>query len=193
VVQDEQHRTEDVAQLLRKQLPLLTQRLRSTLEKLSAPRDIKSANCNISQWWQQLKDRYIGRDISFVETIEHDCEIPYESFDSILENLLQNAREKRIEEPGTAISVVLESKQLSDTDKIRISVTDSGSAIPDEISKQLFHDALQSESGFGIGLYQSHQQAARMGYRLALKENRSGNVCFVLENQSSPQVSDKTD
>ena len=118
---------------------------------------------------------------------------PYESFDSILENLLQNAREKRIEQPNTEITVTLESKQKSDTDSIRISVSDSGSAIPDEISKQLFHDALQSESGFGIGLYQSHQQAARMGYRLTLEENRAGHVCFVLENQSSPPVSGKTD
>ena len=65
VVQDEQHRTEDVAQLIRKQLPLLTQRLRSTLEKLSAPRDIKSSSCDIKLWWQQLNDRYIGRDIIF--------------------------------------------------------------------------------------------------------------------------------
>jgi signal transduction histidine kinase len=184
VVQDEQHRTEDVAQLLRKQLPLLTQRLRSTLEKLSAPRDTKSASCNVSQWWQQLKDRYIGRDISFTENIQHDFDIPYESFDSILENLLQNAREKRIDQPNTEITVALESKQVSDANSVRISVTDSGAAIPDEICKQLFHDALQSESGFGIGLYQSHQQAARMGYHLVLSENSPGHVCFVLENQA---------
>jgi nitrogen-specific signal transduction histidine kinase len=185
VVQDEQHNTEDVARLIRKQLPLLTQRLRSTLEKLSAPRNIKSSSCNISQWWQQLRDRYIGREISFTENIEHDCEIPYEVFDSILENLLQNAREKRINEPQTAILVSLECKCSTETDNIKITVCDTGSAIPDNTSKQLFRDALQSESGFGIGLYQSHQQAVRIGYSLALSENRAGQVCFVLQNQAT--------
>jgi len=183
VVQDEQHRTDDVARLIRKQLPLLTQRLRSTLEKLSAPRDIKSSKSNLSQWWQQLKDRYIGREISFSENIEHDCAIAYEVFDSVLENLLQNAREKRINEPDTEITVHLESKHEAAVDRVRITVTDTGSAIPGEVCRQLFHDALQSESGFGIGLYQSHQQAARIGYRLAVSENRPGHVCFVLESQ----------
>jgi sensor histidine kinase regulating citrate/malate metabolism len=60
--------------------------------------------------------------------------------------------------------------------------------MPEETRKQLFHDALQSESGFGIGLYQSHQQAARFGYSLALSENRAGHVCFVLENQVGDSI-----
>lgn len=182
VVQDDQHRTEDVAQLLRKQLPLLTQRLKSTLEKLSAPREQQASQVSLQQWWQQLKDRYIGREINFSESIAGDCEISAENFDSILENLLQNAREKRIREPDIAIDVELSAEATGETQRISITVADTGAAIAEELSQQLFRDALQSESGFGIGLYQSHQQAKRMGYQLILQDNRPGRVCFKLSS-----------
>ncbi|MGB5398444.1 MAG: ATP-binding protein, partial [Gammaproteobacteria bacterium] len=159
VMQDKQHRTEDVAELLRKQLPLLTQRLKSTLEKLSTPSTTESTSISVHQWWQQFKDRYTGREIAFEDTIEHDCQVPYETFDSILENLLQNAREKRIHEPGITISVSMSCKKSAGASMVSLKVCDSGSAISDEIKQQLFHEPLQSESGFGIGLYQSRQQA----------------------------------
>ncbi|MGB5398347.1 MAG: ATP-binding protein, partial [Gammaproteobacteria bacterium] len=111
-----------------------------------------------------------------------DCQVPYETFDSILENLLQNAREKRIHEPGITISVSMSCKQSAGASMVSLKVCDSGSAISDEIKQPLFHEPLQSESGFGIGLYQSRQQAERNGYNLSLSENNPGKVCFMLEN-----------
>ena len=184
VMQDKQHRTEDVAQLLRKQLPLLTQRLKSTLDKLGTPRTTETTSTSANEWWQQFKNRYAGREISFSEVFEHDCHIPQETFDSIVENLLQNAREKRINEPEITISVSMNCGLSEGIPVVTLKVCDSGSAISDDIKQQLFHELLQSESGFGIGLYQSCQQAERNGYSLSLAENEPGRVCFTLETNT---------
>ena len=183
VMQDKQHRTEDVAELLRKQLPLLTQRLKSTLDKLGKPSSTESRDHSAHQWWQQFKDRYTGRDITYSEILEHECQVPQDMLDSILENLLQNAREKRITEPDISIFVSMSCKLSEGTPRVSLQVCDTGSAISSTIVQQLFHEPLQSESGFGIGLYQSFQQAERNGYSLRLSENTLGRVCFTLQNK----------
>ena len=107
--------------------------------------------------------------------------IPVELFDTVVENLLDNARTKRINTPDLLIQVTLQ----SDSAGIVLSVTDSGDAIPEETASQLFNEVINSENGFGIGLYQSHQLAMRQGYELRLTNNVKGNVCFSLSSKHS--------
>ena len=135
----------------------------------------------MSNWWSQIKVRYNGRNIEFTEQIEHDAEIPIDVYDSIIENLLENARSKRIVQPEIAITVTLE----SDAEASSIRVCDSGAAIPEETASLLFRETLASEDGFGIGLYQSNRQAEQNGLALELEHNEEGRVCFILRNRAA--------
>lgn len=175
VIADEQTTIEDARDLLQKQLPLLTQRLKTTLEKLSTPEQNTSEQIKLSKWWQQLQSRYTGRNITFYERFDNDVSVPVEVFDTAIENLLDNARAKRIAEPELEIKVKLISE-----DDFSLTVIDDGKKISDEIAERLFTEVISSESGFGIGLYQARQLALRSGYDLRLKDNSDGNVCFQL-------------
>ena len=181
VVADEQTSVEDARSLLSSQLPLLTQRLKTTLDKLTTPAQADSEQKPLSVWFQSLQSRYAGRDIAFEADINHDTMIPVELFDTVVENLLDNARTKRINTPDLLIQVTLQ----SDSAGIVLSVTDSGDAIPEETASQLFNEVINSENGFGIGLYQSHQLAMRQGYELRLANNVKGKVCFSLSSKHS--------
>ncbi len=162
--------------LLKQQLPLLTQRLKTTLDKLSTPEQTDTKTGSLVNWWTQLKVRYNGRNIKFEDQIENDTDIPLEVFDSVTENLLENARSKRIKETGLQISVSLTNNQHN----IHLTVCDSGSTIEKDIVDRLFNEPLDSEDGFGIGLYQASQQARRQGLVLKLEHNERQRVCFSL-------------
>ncbi len=181
VVADEQTSVEDARSLLSSQLPLLTQRLKTTLDKLTTPAQADSEQKLLSVWYQSLQSRYAGRDIVFEADINHDIMIPVDLFDTVVENLLDNARTKRINTPDLLIQVTLQ----SDSAGIVLSVTDSGDAIAEETASQLFNEVITSENGFGIGLYQSHQLAMRQGYELRLANNVKGKVCFSLSSKQS--------
>ncbi len=181
VIADEQTSVDDARNLLSYQLPLLTQRLKTTLEKLTTPVQADSEQKPLSVWFQSLQSRYAGRDIVFEADIRHDAMIPVELFDTIVENLLDNARTKRINTPGLSIQVSLR----SDSAGIELCVTDTGDAVADEIADQLFHEVINSENGFGIGLYQSRQLAMRQGYELHLTNNVKGAVRFSLSSRQS--------
>ena len=181
VVADEQTSVEDARSLLSSQLPLLTQRLKTTLDKLTTPAQADSEQKPLSVWFQSLQSRYAGRDIAFEADINHDTMIPVDLFDTVVENLLDNARTKRINTPDLLIQVTLH----SDSAGIVLSVTDSGDVIAEETASQLFNEVINSENGFGIGLYQSRQLAVRQGYELRLTNNVKGNVCFSLSSKHS--------
>ena len=68
----EGERTTDAFQLLKKQLPLLTERLQTTLDKLSAPATETSESAPVRSWWQDIQSKYSGRDINFTESIHAD-------------------------------------------------------------------------------------------------------------------------
>jgi len=53
-------------------------------------------------------------------------------------------------------------------------------AVPEDIAAGLLRAPVSSSGGLGIGLYQAARQASASGYRLALEENRDGDVCFLL-------------
>ena len=178
MVQDD-GRTAETYQILKKQLPLLTERLQTTLDKLSAPVLESSQSVSLKSWWQEIQSKYAGRNISFTETVHSDPLIPVEMFNTVTENLLDNARSKRLIQPDLSITVILQ----SDNNHIDLRVMDNGSPVPDETAAQLFEEVIFSENGFGIGLYQSGQLARKAGYSLTLEHNNQGNVCFRLSRR----------
>ena len=179
IVLDKDTRLEDVQIILQQQLPLLTQRLKATIDKLSDPTQEQSKTSSISTWWNQLKVRYNRRNIDFIDKIECDLNIPVDVYDSIIENLLENARSKRILDPNIEIIVRLECRD----NHVRLTVLDTGKAIAEQIAAIIFTTPLDSENGFGIGLYQCQQQAKRHNIELELYENTERHVCFKLEQQ----------
>ncbi|NNJ97080.1 MAG: HAMP domain-containing histidine kinase [Gammaproteobacteria bacterium] len=177
-VLQEDGRIDEAHQMLRKQLPLLTDRLQATLDKLSAPALESTESVSLKTWWEDMKAKYAGRNIEFSESIDSETFIPAEVFNTVTENLLENARAKRQLQPDLSITLSLH----SDTGKVQLRVVDNGKPVPDETLTQLFSEVIFSENGFGIGLYQSSQIAKRAGYKLLLENNTPGNVCFSLTN-----------
>ena len=179
IINDNDAQMQEKVDVIKTQMPLLTQRLNTTLEKLRAPSadDVrKSSKGSLLHWWNQMQMRYTGRHIEFSSDINQDIEIPVDIFTTVLENLLDNARNKRSREPRLKIIV-----NLSDKDnQLTISVTDTGSAINPDIASQLFKEVVSSNDGFGIGLYQSYELAKNHGVELKIEENMDGQVSFSL-------------
>jgi len=183
IINDNDAQMHEKMDVLKKQMPILTQRLNTTLEKLrlpAKPDNTQACSGSLLHWWNQLQIRYTGRHIKFSTDINSDSEIPVDIFTTVIENLLDNARNKRIREPDLKISVT-----LSNTDKqLRLSVTDTGSAIDPQIGQQLFKEVVSSQDGFGIGLYQCYELAKNHGYELTVQDNTEGKVCFTLSVSS---------
>ena len=184
IINDNDSQMSEIIDVLKKQMPLLTQRLNITLEKLRAPQNTdlvtKSLNGSLLHWWNQLQHRYTDRHIQFSTDISTDMEIPIDVFTTVIENLLDNARNKRIREPELNIVVQLSSIN----EQLCLSVCDTGSAITKQIAQQLFSEVVSSQDGFGIGLYQCYELAKNHGYGLAISDNSAGNVCFTLQQQT---------
>ena len=180
VADSENVNIEESHQLLKKQLPLLTQRLKSTLEKLTTPSKLGTDVGLLSTWWEQVNYRYNDRSITFTGKIDVDLEIIIDVFESVIENILENARQKRSMEPNIKINVEL----ISNESDFELTICDDGSAIPGSVINTLFKSVIASENGYGIGLYQSYQQAKTAGYDLSLINNISGSVCFSLNNKN---------
>jgi len=163
-------------QLIGKQLPLLTQRLQNTLDKLQTKTDTGQSFKVLDIWWTELQSRYHGRDIQFEGITSANISIDTDVFDTVLENLLENARNKRRTRPETEIVTKIEIVN----DKPVISVCDDGEPVAESKTTNLFKQILPSNDGYGIGLYQSAQLAARNGYQLELLNNQTGKVCFQI-------------
>jgi len=167
---------DDLEEMLERQLPHLTQRLQLALDKLQAPQEPVTLECQLGQWWEGLRERNKGQDIGFEATLEADLLIPMDLFDSVAENLLDNARFKRQMEPDLEIRVRLEST----SERTRLCVSDNGSEVDPATAAVLFKEPVKSRSGLGIGLYQAAKQAKQLGYRLSLQQLPPGGVCFEL-------------
>ena len=166
---------EAVARLLARQLPQIAERLKSTLDKLQRPRADDNRNTSAAEWWARLRDRHSGDAIEW-NAPAGEAEVPSALFDSIAENLLQNALTKRQHEGGIEISV----KLTVDRNSPMLTVRDTGQAIAASVADSLFRTPVQSAHGLGIGLYHAARQADETGYRLDLAENRPGSVVFTL-------------
>lgn len=173
------HAEEDarLVELIKKQLPRLSQRLSSTLNKLEQPGIEKKNQAKVSQWWKGFKELNANNQIQF-ETPSHlpKTEIDTDVLDSVVDNLIQNALEKARLEPDISIHVC-----IMPSNHFCIEVTDNGTAIPDEITEKLFKSHVSSKSGLGVGLYHAAQQAQNAGYLLSLTDNTNGEVRFRLE------------
>ena len=164
--------------LLQKQLPKIVQRLQSTLDKLKAPQaDAGDAErVSASAWWNGLQQRYVQERIEFGSSaMEQDVRIPGDLFDSVSDNLLQNALAKRKGQPGLVIRA-----EFSCEGGGRLMVCDDGAPLDQTLAEQLLAAPVKSERGLGIGLYQAARQARLTGYRLSLISNQTGRVCFEL-------------
>jgi len=171
-----QSREQIAQQLLRQQLPLLTQRIELTLTKLQQPEAaIDSARVTLNVWWDSVRLRNQFQNIEWLAPdMLPDKNIPAALFDCVIDNLLDNVLKKRQTDPDMDISVKIQAEPF------RLEVCDSGVPIPEAIAAKLMHSAVISENGLGIGLYQASNWAKQLGYRLRLASNREGNVCFEL-------------
>jgi signal transduction histidine kinase len=162
--------------LIRRQLPLITQRLSETLAKLQRPNAAAETYVPAQTWWDALGRQYRGEGVEFeAEALSPDARLPRSLFDSVADNLIRNALAKRAAERGTRVRVSLDCDS-----SIVLRVRDSGSAVPLEMENTLLRAPVDSASGLGIGLYQAARQAESSGYRLVLETNRDGEVCFAL-------------
>lgn len=163
--------------LMQRQLPQMAKRLEITLDKLKAPeRALDTNQIQAREWWRVLKARYARENLRFtVDDVNATVWLPQELFDSVADNLVQNALRKCVGQPDVSVSVDLKTQPHP-----CLTVCDSGEAVPEEVKDKLFHAPVSTYDGLGIGLYQATKQAASQGYRLELAVNREGEVCFSL-------------
>ncbi len=172
----EADQAEALQALIKRQLPLITDRLGQTLRKLKAPHAVGKEEIAASAWWSNLRTRYEEQQIEFQADGEvNGTLVPGELFDSVADNLLQNALKKRAAQPGILIRVSLLSGP-----RRAFTVCDTGTPMSAETANRLFDAPVASSTGLGIGLYQAARQAEQLGYQLHIAHNEVGRVCFEL-------------
>jgi signal transduction histidine kinase len=166
----------DLLALMQRQLPQITQRLNTTLDKLRTPLANDANNMRVAQWWPALQQRYAHRPVKMTLTgTLGDALVPGEMFDSLAENLIENALRK-----GADVKVEV----AFDPARTTLSVSDSGSAVPAAVAADLFSAPVASQFGLGVGLYHAAKYAAQHGYQLTLAGNETGAVRFMLSAAS---------
>lgn len=169
--------------LFLRQLPQIARRLEGTLAKLQRAGPEAVEQVALDRWWPDACARHQGERLVFLAlTPPAAFEVPQQLYDSVLENLLQNALAKRYREPTLRIIVSLDGRSLS--------VEDSGAEISADVVRRLFSQPLPSDQGLGMGLYQMGLLAGRLGYRLRLTDNRPGCVRFELDQPEDEADSD---
>ena len=164
-------------ELIKMQLPRLSQRLTNTLTKLELPSIERKNQAKVSVWWKNFKQINAHHQVAFeVPGDFPKTDIDTDVLDSVVDNLLQNALEKTKREFNIKICVMLMPSR-----HFCLEVTDTGSAIPAEIANKLFKSNVSSRNGLGVGLYHAAQQAKQSGYQLSLVDNVDGEVRFRLE------------
>lgn len=168
----------DFRQLMQTQLPLLAQRLQSTLEKLQSPQaEIHDEVASAQDWWDSLRARYGGAGLQFqADTLNAAVKIPVDMFSCVAENLIQNASRKRAKEHSLKITVRL----YATPQEVCLDVCDNGEAVPERVTQHLFQDIVSFSDGLGVGLFQAARWAKRHQYQLKLSNNLNGEVRFQL-------------
>ncbi|MFA5372091.1 MAG: HAMP domain-containing sensor histidine kinase [Sideroxydans sp.] len=170
-----QHETAKAQSILQQQLPILTQRIETLLSKLKTPQDLaEEIQMPLSDWWHRLRERNSHRGIEWQMQGESTATVPAGLFDCVADNLIENADNKRLREPGIRIIVSLDAEAQT------FSVTDTGSAVPAQQTQSLMHTIVPSEDGLGVGLYQAARWAQQQGWQLQLAANQPGEVRFDL-------------
>jgi signal transduction histidine kinase len=167
----------DFAQLMLRRLPQFAERLQGTLDDLENPaRQRTYTMVPARAWWEGLMERYAGGNVRLSAEALSEAPLPRELFDSVAENLLQNALRKKSREPGIQIRL-----QFHPQDDMRLVVCDSGKPVDPAVAEGLFEAPVSSRSGMGIGLFLAGWEARQAGYELKLARNEAGNVCFALK------------
>jgi signal transduction histidine kinase len=162
--------------LVRRQLPLVAQRLSQTLERLQRPQAEEETYIRASVWWDGLGRQYQGEGVEILPPRLAGTEsVPRSLFDSVADNLIRNALAKRAVHSRLRVRISLEAGE-----EIVFRVSDDGPAVPPEVAATLFRAPIASSAGLGIGLYQAARQAQEGHFRLTLEKNSDGEVCFVL-------------
>ena len=170
--------TTESEHLLQANLNQIGKRLESTLNKLKAPAlntQIVLVDCK--HWLERTRKQYrSNKRLQFHSDIENNINLPIDLFDSVIENLLNNALKKP---SAKQIDVRL----MSSENVVVLSVCDNGDAIEAGIEENLFTQPVSSGTGMGIGLYQAAIMALAFNYELELSQNEPGRVCFNLFQQ----------
>jgi len=167
--------------LVRRQLPMVAQRLAETLERLQRPQPESESYVPAKAWWDALARQYRGEGVDFKgEEPPAAVRLPRSLFDSVADNLIGNALVKRSSERDTRVEVSLECGE-----GVALRVCDTGSAVPPEVEARVLRAPVSSRGGLGIGLYQAARQAEAAGFQLTLETNRDGQVCFALRGPAA--------
>lgn len=169
-------KSQDTLALLQRQLPTLTRRLESALAKLQAPDQSDIRMVSVQNWWNELEIERSEEAIHYSENIDSDILIPEDLFDTVVNNLIENALKKAHDNEQVTVQVAIECSN----NRAVLTVADDGRAIPAEVAVNLFKQPITSASGLGVGLLQAHKLAEDCGYCLELAENRDGVVKFRL-------------
>ena len=162
--------------LVRRQLPVVAQRLAQTLERLQRPQPEGENYISAIAWWDGIARQYQNEGVEFLPAaVPGSTRLPRMLFDSVADNLIRNALAKRAEQSSVRVRA-----SLRVDGELALRVRDNGTAVPEDIAAGLLRAPVSSSGGLGIGLYQAARQASASGYRLALEENRDGDVCFLL-------------
>jgi signal transduction histidine kinase len=176
---DTQPDATELSSLMRRQLPAITQRLQQTLDKLKKPDTGDGRFVQARVWWEGLQRSYADRGVEFaLEALEDAVMLPKELFDCAGDNLLQNALRKRKLDASVTVRASFRCNGA-----IEFSVCDSGSPVAAEVLRGLLKGPVPSETGFGIGLYQTGRLAEISGFSLQLRDNDPGRVCFSLRGE----------
>lgn len=166
-----------LAQLLSRQLPQIAERLKATLDKLQRPPGGTDDWTDLTAWWAALRERYGDSAVRWeAKGPTAGIQVPRGLFDSVAENLLQNALAKQRREDGVTVTA-----EIGIRDGLGyFTVRDDGAPLAPELAERLFRQPVASEDGLGIGLYHAARQAEEMGFHLQLASNAAGYVRFIL-------------
>ena len=167
--------------MLVRQLPQLSKRLQTTLDKLQNPDIGRTGVAMTAQdWWADVTTRHAGSGATFMVRGDMNVTVPTALFDTVLENCLENARKKKEREPNIAIRI-----ELSTEPAPSLAIIDDGSPIPSAKLEMLFIAPIANsrQGGLGIGLYQARRLAEQQGYLLTLVTNEIGQVRFEVSNK----------
>ena len=149
--------------MLDRQLPQLTKRLQTTLDKLQNPA-LGSGGIVLSaeDWWGDVLARHAGSGVTFTARGSMAGMVPVNLFDTVLENCLENVRKKQQREPDIVVSV-----ELSSDGAATLAVTDTGSAIPGAAVESLTMRPWQTRAGEGwaLGCIRRSSRQSRRGTR----------------------------
>lgn len=177
--EDGAENTPEFHALLRRQLPVIANRLGATLDKLQIPQEEQPSREKIAQeWWAEVAQRHAHNHwIRFEPALlDPALTLPASAFSSVLDNLISNAADKRIREPELSVVITLKTAP----DGMRLTFWDNGKPISPEIAARLFRGPIHSATGLGIGLFQAIRFAEQVGFTLNLDDNQRGHVCFSL-------------